>query len=130
MSVELEEAQTKVAEFQVQCDEYLVIIVSQKKEADEQAKEVAVKSVKIGEEEVVCKRLAAVAQADLDEAMPALNEAIAALDALSKKDISELKSYGKPPEKVQMVMEAVMILKGVIKDIIKFWHLGVKSYAS
>ncbi|XP_044753245.1 dynein axonemal heavy chain 2 [Coccinella septempunctata] len=113
MSVELEEAQTKVAEFQVQCDEYLVIIVAQKKEADEQAKEVAVKSVKIGEEETVCKRLATVAQADLDEAMPALNEAIAALDSLSKKDISELKSYGKPPEKVQMVMEAVMILKGL-----------------
>ncbi|KAK9890592.1 hypothetical protein WA026_011959 [Henosepilachna vigintioctopunctata] len=113
MSVELEEAQTKVAEFQQQCDEYLVIIVAQRKEADEQAKEVGLKSVKISEEEVVCKRLASIAQADLDEAMPALNEAIAALDALSKKDISELKSYGKPPEKVQMVMEAVMILKGV-----------------
>lgn len=36
MSVELEEAQVKVAEFQQQCDEYLVIIVSQRKEADEQ----------------------------------------------------------------------------------------------
>lgn len=81
------------------------------------------KSVKIGEEEIVCKRLATVAQADLDEAMPALNEAIAALDALSKKDISELKSYGKPPEKVQMVMEAVMILKGVKKINSKLWHI-------
>lgn len=36
MSVELEEAQVKVAEFQQQCDEYLVIIVAQRKEADEQ----------------------------------------------------------------------------------------------
>lgn len=36
MSVELEEAQVKVAEFQQQCDEYLIIIVAQKKEADEQ----------------------------------------------------------------------------------------------
>lgn len=36
MSVELEEAVTKVAEFQQQCDEYLVIIVNQRKEADEQ----------------------------------------------------------------------------------------------
>lgn len=36
MSVELEEAQVKVAEFQQQCDEYLVIIVAQKKQADEQ----------------------------------------------------------------------------------------------
>lgn len=36
MSVELEEAQVKVAEFQQQCDDYLVIIVAQRKEADEQ----------------------------------------------------------------------------------------------
>lgn len=36
MSVELEDAQVKVAEFQQQCDDYLIIIVAQKKEADEQ----------------------------------------------------------------------------------------------
>lgn len=77
-------------------------------------KEVTQKSIKIGEEEVQCQRLADIAQADLDEAMPALDEAVRALDALSKKDISEMKSYGKPPVKVEMVMEAVMILKGVI----------------
>lgn len=73
----------------------------------------AQKSIKIGEEEIICKKLADVAQADLDEAMPALEEAMRALDALNKKDISEMKSYGKPPVKVEMVMEAVMILKGV-----------------
>ncbi|CAH0554837.1 unnamed protein product [Brassicogethes aeneus] len=112
MSVELEEAQVKVAEFQQQCDEYLVIIVAQRKEADEQQKEVTKKSIKIGEEEVECRKMAELAQADLDEAMPALNEAIAALDALSKKDISEMKSYSSPPQKVKMVMEAVCILKG------------------
>lgn len=53
------------------------------------------------------------AQADLDEAMPALEEAIRALDSLSKKDISEMKSYTTPPQKVKLVMEAVNILKGV-----------------
>lgn len=60
-----------------------------------------------------CKKLANIAQADLDEAMPALEEALRALDSLNKKDISEMKSYAKPPYKVEMVMEAVMILKGV-----------------
>ncbi|KAJ8964946.1 hypothetical protein NQ314_004501 [Rhamnusium bicolor] len=113
MSIELEEAQVKVAEFQQQCDEYLVIIVAQRKEADEQQKDVTKTSIKIGEEEVQCKRMADVAQADLDEAMPALEEAIRALDSLSKKDISEMKSYGTPPQKVKMVMEAVNILKGI-----------------
>ncbi|KAE8744396.1 hypothetical protein FOCC_FOCC009000 [Frankliniella occidentalis] len=113
MSVELEVAQTQVMEFQKQCDDYLVIIVAQQREADLQQKEVAVKKLKIGEEEVVCKKLAATAQADLDEAMPALEEAMHALDALNKKDLTEIKSYPKPPYKVEMVMEAVMILKKV-----------------
>lgn len=65
-----------------------------------------------------CKRLADLAKADLDEAMPALEEAIKALDSLSKKDISEMKSYATPPQKVKMVMEAVNILKGVKKNLL------------
>lgn len=38
MSLELEDAKKKVAEFQKQCEEYLVVIVQQKREADEQQK--------------------------------------------------------------------------------------------
>ena len=38
MSIELEEAKVKVAEYQKQCDEYLVIIVQQKRDAEEQEK--------------------------------------------------------------------------------------------
>ncbi len=63
-------------EFQKQCDDCLAIISAQQREADLQQKEVAVKKLKIGEEEAVCKKLAATAQADLDEAMPALEEAM------------------------------------------------------
>jgi dynein heavy chain len=50
---------------------------------------------------VQCQKLADIAQADLDEAMPALEEAIKALDSLSKKDISEMKSYGNPHKKLK-----------------------------
>ena len=35
-----------------------------------------------------------------------------ALDSLNKNDITEVKSYGKPPRLVETVMQAVMILKG------------------
>lgn len=38
MSVELEEAKKQVAEFQIQCEEYLSVIVQQKREADKQQK--------------------------------------------------------------------------------------------
>ena len=55
--------------------------------------------------------IAEAAQKDLDEAMPALNEAMKSLDSLKKNDIAEVKAYGKPPALVEVVMEAVMILK-------------------
>ena len=70
------------------------------------------RSEKIGEEEVRCKQMAEAAQHDLDEALPALAEAVKALEALNKKDIGEIKSYGRPPVLVEKCMEAVMILKG------------------
>ena len=35
-----------------------------------------------------------------------------ALEALNKKDMTEIKSYGRPPALVEKVMEAVMILRG------------------
>jgi dynein heavy chain, axonemal len=53
------------------------------------------------------------AKADLEEAMPALNAAIESLKALNKNDITEIKSFPKPPPLVQMTMEAVCILKQV-----------------
>ncbi|XP_066267393.1 dynein axonemal heavy chain 2-like isoform X1 [Branchiostoma lanceolatum] len=112
MSVELEEARTKVAQFQKECDEYLVTIVQQKREADEQQKSVAAASVKIGEDEKRCQGMADAAQKDLDEAMPALEAAVKALESLNKKDMTEIKSYAKPPALVETVMQAVMILRG------------------
>eukprot|EP00105_Crassostrea_gigas_P017188 XP_011434862.1 PREDICTED: dynein heavy chain 2, axonemal [Crassostrea gigas] len=82
MSIELEDAKTKVAQFQKQCDEYLVIIVQQKREADEQQKSVAQKGERIAEEETKCQHMADLAQHDLDEALPTLQEAIAVRNSL------------------------------------------------
>ncbi|XP_078526452.1 dynein axonemal heavy chain 2 isoform X1 [Lissotriton helveticus] len=112
MSLKLEEAKKKVADFQKQCEEYLVVIVQQKREADEQQKAVTAHSEKIGLEEVKCKMLAENAQKDVEEALPALEEAMRALEALNKKDLTEIKSYGRPPVLVETVMQAVMILRG------------------
>ncbi|XP_070711337.1 dynein axonemal heavy chain 2 [Pempheris klunzingeri] len=112
MSVELEEAKKQVAEFQIQCDEYLAVIVQQKIEADKQQKAVSANSEKIGAEELQCKAMAENAQRDLDEALPALEEAMKALESLNKKDMTEIKSYGHPPVLVETVMQAVMTLQG------------------
>eukprot|EP00762_Andalucia_godoyi_P000034 ANDGO_02412.mRNA.1 Dynein-1-alpha heavy chain len=48
----------------------------------------------------------------LAEAIPALEEAAAALDALRKDDITEIRSFATPPEAVQAVCECVAILCG------------------
>ena len=34
-----------------------------------------------------------------------------ALDSLNKKDIAEIRAYGKPPQLVEVVMEAVMLIR-------------------
>ena len=65
----------QVAQFQKQCEEYLIVIVQQKREADEQQKSVAAYSERISAEEIKCKQMADNAQRDLDEAVPALEEA-------------------------------------------------------
>lgn len=71
------------------------------------------------EEEKECKIIAekasaiqAECQADLDQALPAYNRAVKALDSLNRDDISEIKAFKKPPPLVQTVMEAVCVLFG------------------
>lgn len=56
--------------------------------------------------------IAADAQRDLDEAIPALDAANKALDSLDKNDISEIRVFTKPPQLVQTVMEAVCLMLG------------------
>ncbi len=52
-------------------------------------------------------------EAGLAEAMPALNSALKALDTLSQKDITEIKSMKNPPAPVKLVLTAVCVMKGV-----------------
>jgi dynein heavy chain len=111
ISIELEVSKKQVAQFQKQCEDFLVVIVQQKREADDTAKSVAIKAEKLAVEEAEVRVVADAAQADLDEALPALQAATKALENINKKDLMEIKSYAKPPPLVEKVMEAVMILK-------------------
>lgn len=64
----------------------------------------------VGAQAAEVKVVQADAQADLDVALPTLEKALKALDSLTKNDITEVKSFAKPPPAVQVVMEAVCIL--------------------
>ncbi|EZA48745.1 Dynein heavy chain 2, axonemal [Ooceraea biroi] len=111
MAAELEVTQEQVHKSTLECEEFLVTIVNQQRDADDTQKLVTAKSHRIAEEQKECKKLEELARADLATVEPALNEAMKALETLSKKDLAEIKSFPHPPPKVEMVMEAVMILK-------------------
>ncbi|KAK3096562.1 hypothetical protein FSP39_001310 [Pinctada imbricata] len=53
------------------------------------------------------------AQRDLNEALPALEEAVASLKSLNKNDVVEVRAMSRPPGGVKMVMEAVCVMKEV-----------------
>lgn len=56
------------------------------------------------------KAIADDAQKDLDEALPALDAAVACLKDLKKADIDEVKVMGRPPAGVRLTMEATCVL--------------------
>ncbi|XP_050531221.1 dynein axonemal heavy chain 2 isoform X2 [Daktulosphaira vitifoliae] len=111
MKEELGKATKQVNLYTKECDKFLDIIYKRSLEADKQKEEVAEQSVKIKEEEVICQELYNTAMDDLKAAMPALEEAMDALNSLNKKDLSEVKSFSRPPDRVKLVLEAVMTLK-------------------
>ncbi|XP_048258404.1 dynein axonemal heavy chain 1-like isoform X3 [Haliotis rufescens] len=53
------------------------------------------------------------AQRDLNEALPALDAALASLKSLNKNDVVEVRALQRPPDGVRMVIEAVCIMKSV-----------------
>ncbi|XP_005102124.3 dynein heavy chain 1, axonemal [Aplysia californica] len=57
--------------------------------------------------------IAADAQKDLDEALPALDAALASLKSLNKNDVTEVRALQRPPPGVKLVMEAVCIMKAI-----------------
>ncbi|KAG7311248.1 hypothetical protein JYU34_002280 [Plutella xylostella] len=54
--------------------------------------------------------------ADLSEALPILESALAALDTLTPQDITFIKTMKSPPRGIRLVMEAICILKDVKPD--------------
>ncbi|KAG6586643.1 Dynein heavy chain [Phytophthora cinnamomi] len=128
--IKLEETNSLVTTLQDELVTLQPVLVSKTKEAEELLAQVAIDQVeaeqvakRVGADEAVVKEqqqevaaCQADAQRDLDQALPALNAAVAALDSLDKKDIAEVKGFVKPPQAVQVVMESVCIMLGEKAD--------------
>ena len=85
-------------------------------EAEKTKAVVQMEEAEVKSQAAVTQEIAEDARKDLDKALPALNAAVNALSALNKNDITEIKSFAKPPSLVQMTMEAVCILNGQKPD--------------
>jgi len=110
LSKELEVKKVVVAQSQKDCEDLLVQIVSERRVADEQRKQVEADSDRISLEAAECKAISDDAEADLAIAMPALEKAMEEVEKLDKGSVSEVKAYTKPPALVETVLQAVMIL--------------------
>ena len=110
LSEELAVKQVVVDKAQKDCEELLVVIVNEKRSADEKKKQVESETERIAKEELETKAIADDAERDLGAALPALERAMAEVDKLDKGSITEIKSFTKPPPLVQTVMGAVMVL--------------------
>ncbi|RHZ28318.1 hypothetical protein DYB31_011361, partial [Aphanomyces astaci] len=110
MSIQLEQRKIIVAQKNKDCSDLLVIIVSERRVADEQRKQVEAESERILKEEIETKKIADDAQTDLDEALPALAKAMAEVELLDKKAIAEVKVYSQPPEAVTTIHPSSRLL--------------------
>ncbi|XP_055509862.1 dynein axonemal heavy chain 17-like [Leucoraja erinacea] len=79
------------------------IVTKNKKIADEEEKKVQVINENVKEKQQSCEE-------DLAKAEPALVAANEALNTLNKNNLTELKSFGSPPDAVVLVTGAVMVL--------------------
>ena len=93
------------------CGEMLQTIALNTKEATEKQEAASVQEEELGIKSEQIAEQKAIAEEKLGAAMPALEEAAAALSELSKDDISEIKAFAKPHVLVQGVAECVGILK-------------------
>ncbi|XP_076846923.1 dynein axonemal heavy chain 1 isoform X2 [Brachyhypopomus gauderio] len=74
---------------------------------------VRTEEAKASEKARVAGAIAADAQKDLDEALPALDAALTSLKSLNKNDVIEVRAMQRPPHGVKLVIEAVCIMKGI-----------------
>lgn len=115
LKIKNEKADQSIARVNAESD----IVQKQKSIAAEEEK-----SVRVIQEDVSIK--AKVCEEDLKKAQPALDRAMAALNILDRNKLTELKSFGSPPEAVVTVCSAVLVLYSTI--LFKGKVPKVKSY--
>ncbi|NWI17514.1 DYH7 protein, partial [Crypturellus soui] len=116
MQSELGALHPQLQEASKQVDEMMLVIEKESLEVAKTEKNVKADEMVANEQAMAAKAIKDECDADLAEAMPCLESALAALDTLTAQDITVVKSMKSPPAGVKLVMEAICILKGIKAD--------------
>jgi dynein heavy chain, axonemal len=138
MQEELTILQPQLVKTQQEVSAMMVIIKQDRESAAETKAVVEVQEADANEKAAASKAIADDAQRDLDEAIPALEEAVKCLNDLKKSDIDEVKNFKTPPGGVVLTIHAVCIMFQVKpikkndpnqpgKKIDDFWEAGKKE---
>ncbi|KXZ48211.1 DHC-9 protein [Gonium pectorale] len=113
MKEELIALQPQLEESTRQTAAAMEVISKESVEADKVKQVVSKEEAIASAEAATVKAIKDECEADLAEAMPLLEAAIAALNTLKPADITEVKGMKSPPGGVRRVLEAICIMKGV-----------------
>ncbi|XP_031164939.2 dynein heavy chain 10, axonemal [Sander lucioperca] len=112
LNIKLAEQKVVLAEKSTACEALLneittnTTVAEEKKTlAEDKAKEIEVQNKVIAVEKKE-------AESSLAEALPALEAARIALQDLEKSDVTEIRSFAKPPKQVQVVCECILVMRG------------------
>ncbi|CAH8587314.1 unnamed protein product [Heterobilharzia americana] len=118
-SVQLEELNAKLAVQRIAvtektqaCENLLSEITNSSQLATEKKEMAVTKSKEIQVQSVEIQQEKTEAETALAEALPILEQARLALDDLDKSDVTEIRSFAKPPKAVQVVSECICVFKG------------------
>lgn len=116
MQAELEALQPQLQTASKEVEELMVVIQKDSVEVAEKEKVVKADEAVANEQAGAAKAIKDECDADLAQAIPILESALAALNTLTSADITVVKTMKSPPAGVRLVMEAVCILKSIKPD--------------
>ncbi|XP_036352277.2 dynein axonemal heavy chain 10 [Ochotona princeps] len=118
-TVQLDELNRKLAEQRIvlaeksaACEALLDEIVTNTAIAEEKKKLAEEKAMEVEEQNKMIATEKTEAETALAEVMPVLEAAKLELQKLDKSDVTEIRSFAKPPKQVQTVCECLLIMKG------------------
>ncbi|KAM6051570.1 dynein axonemal heavy chain 10-like [Theristicus caerulescens] len=112
LNKKLAEQKIVLAEKSAACEALLQEISANTEVAEEKKKLAEEKAVEIEEQNKIIAMEKAAAETALAEVMPILEAAKLELQKLDKSDVTEIRSFAKPPKQVQVVLECVLIMRG------------------